>query len=187
MLACRNHCSSRRSSATLRCGARTRPCSGFVSTVWIIVFLGWLNPRFDGETRRQSPGARPRVMQPHGFSTDLGDQLWPGVSKTPFDEVKLEPGRSRTAPQMELRRLFPSDPFPAIGVCSVLLIVEFSLKLSRTPPITGRGRAAFYRTLVLCRTPTGGSESERKGLQKNAGTMSTKRIFTMVMPGKIIA
>jgi hypothetical protein len=32
-----------------------------------------------------------------------------------------------------------------------------------------------------------GSESERKGLQKNAGTMSTKRIFTMVMPGKIIA
>ena len=31
---------------------------------------------------------------------------------------------------------------------------------------------------------TGGSESERKGLQKNAGTMSTKRIFTMVMPGK---
>ena len=56
----------------------------------------------------------------------------------------------------------------------------FSLKLSRTPPITWR--AAFYRTLVLCRTPTGGSESERKGLQKNAGTMSTKRIFTMVMP-----
>ena len=45
----------------------------------------------------------------------------------------------------------------------------------------------FYRTLVLCRTPTGGSESERKGLQKNAGTMPTKRIFTMVMPGKIIA
>jgi hypothetical protein len=36
-------------------------------------------------------------------------------------------------------------------------------------------------------TPTGGSESERKGLQKNAGTMCTKRIFTMVMPGKIIA
>ena len=30
-------------------------------------------------------------------------------------------------------------------------------------------------------------ESERKGLQKNAGTMSTKRIFTMVMAGKIIA
>ena len=30
-------------------------------------------------------------------------------------------------------------------------------------------------------------ESERKGLQKNAGTMSTKRIFTMVMPGKIMA
>ena len=44
-----------------------------------------------------------------------------------------------------------------------------------------------YRTLVLCRTPTGGSESERKGAQKNAGTMPTKRIFTMVMPGKIIA
>ena len=63
----------------------------------------------------------------------------------------------------------------------------FSLKLSRTPPIMGHGRAAFYRTLVLCRTPTGGSESERKGLQKNAGTMSTKRIFTMVMPGNIMA
>ena len=46
---------------------------------------------------------------------------------------------------------------------------------------------AASRTLVLCRTSTGGSESERKGLQKNAGTMSTKRIFTMVMPGKIIA
>ena len=44
-----------------------------------------------------------------------------------------------------------------------------------------------YRTLVLCRTPTSGSESERKGAQKNAGTMPTKRIFTMVMPGKIIA
>jgi hypothetical protein len=26
-----------------------------------------------------------------------------------------------------------------------------------------------------------------KGAQKNAGTMPTKRIFTMVMPGKIIA
>jgi hypothetical protein len=24
--------------------------SGFVLTVWIIVFLGWLNPRFSGET-----------------------------------------------------------------------------------------------------------------------------------------
>jgi hypothetical protein len=24
--------------------------SGFVPTVWIIVFLGWLNPPFDGET-----------------------------------------------------------------------------------------------------------------------------------------
>jgi hypothetical protein len=63
----------------------------------------------------------------------------------------------------------------------------FLLKLSRTPPITGRPREAFYRTLVLCRTPTGESESEGKGLQKNAGTMSTKRIFTMVMPGKIMA
>ena len=39
----------------------------------------------------------------------------------------------------------------------------------------------------ICRSPTGGSEAERKGLQKNAGTMPTKRIFTMVMPGKIIA
>ena len=32
-----------------------------------------------------------------------------------------------------------------------------------------------------------GRIGERKALQKNAGTMSTKRIFTMVMPGKIIA
>jgi hypothetical protein len=30
-------------------------------------------------------------------------------------------------------------------------------------------------------------KSERKGLQKNAGTMFTKRIFTMVMSGKIMA
>ena len=45
----------------------------------------------------------------------------------------------------------------------------------------------FTFRIPACRTPTGGSESERKGLQKNAGTMSTKRIFTMVMPGKIIA
>ena len=45
----------------------------------------------------------------------------------------------------------------------------------------------FLSDLGPMRTPTGGSESERKGLQKNAGTMSTKRIFTMVMPGKIIA
>jgi hypothetical protein len=29
------------------------------------------------------------------------------------------------------------------------------------------------------------SGAREKGLQKNAGAMSTKRIFTMVMPGKI--
>ena len=34
-------------------GAAPAPAlgSGFVPTVWIIVFLGWLNPRFNGETR----------------------------------------------------------------------------------------------------------------------------------------
>jgi hypothetical protein len=34
-------------------GAAPAPAlgSGFVPTVWIIVFLGWLTPRFNGETR----------------------------------------------------------------------------------------------------------------------------------------
>jgi hypothetical protein len=39
----------------------------------------------------------------------------------------------------------------------------FSLKLSRTPPITGRGRAAFYRTLVLCRNANGRIGEREKG------------------------
>ena len=43
------------------------------------------------------------------LATDLGDQLWTGVSKTPFDEVKLEPGDRE-----QLRKWIFWKPVPGV-------------------------------------------------------------------------
>ena len=63
----------------------------------------------------------------------------------------------------------------------------FSLKLSRTPQITGVGARLSIGPWSYAERQRADRRAREKGLQKNAGTMSTKRIFTMVMAGKIIA
>jgi hypothetical protein len=63
----------------------------------------------------------------------------------------------------------------------------FFVKVESNAADDGAWARGFLSDLGPMPNANGRIGEREKGLQKNAGAMSTKRIFTMVMPGKIMA